>query len=98
MLKDKAIWSLKMSDMSGLYPSHTEGKTGCQPLTTAKFWVVLGSLVTITDDRAMVLSTFRLNFVDLHALNTSPRSFGCGEVLSSLLSVSDWSPMGGDCL
>ena len=41
-----------------LYPSHTEGKTGCWPLTTAKFLVVLGSLVTIADNRVMVLLTF----------------------------------------
>ena len=50
---------------SDLYPSHTEGKTGCLPLMTAKFLVVLGSLVTIANDRVMVLLTFGLVFVDL---------------------------------
>ena len=43
-----------------LYPSHTMSKTGCRPLTTTKFLVVLGSLVTIADNSAMVLLTFRL--------------------------------------
>ena len=48
-----------------LYPSHTGGKTGCRPLTTAKFSVVLGSLVKVADDRAIVLLTFGLVFADL---------------------------------
>ena len=48
-----------------LYPSHTEGKTGGRPPTTAKFYVVWGSLVTIVDDPATVLLTFRQVFADL---------------------------------
>ena len=26
-----------LTDFDSLYPSHTKGKTGCRPLTTAKF-------------------------------------------------------------
>ena len=60
------------------------------------FGLVFADLGLIQDLSMTILIFFVVERYLVHAPKTSPMIVPRGEVLSSLLSVSDWSLMGGD--